>query len=125
MIVASPTLTTLLNTNVLEVKFTRRRQRADLVPTRRMLCTNSQALLMSENGLNVLNYKPAGSGPRFNPALQNIVVAWDIMKQDYRCISADNCEVVTTLPADDTFWEYFNNNILPMNEAQKIAFMNS
>ena len=125
MIVASPTLASLLNNNVLEVKFTRRRQRPDKVPTRRMLCTNNQNILMSENGRKILNYQPAGSKPQFNTSLHNIVIAWDIMQQDYRCISVDNCDVVTTLPADDSFWEYFNTNILPLTEAQKFAFMNS
>ena len=125
MIVALPTLNTLLNANVLEIKFTRRRPRPDKPPTRRMLCTNNQNILLSENGLGVLNYYPAGRAPRYNTTLHNLVVAWDIMQQDYRAISADNCDVVTVLPADDTFWEYFNNNILTLTEAQKFAFMNS
>ena len=125
MIVAAPTLTNLLNTNVLEIKFTRRRQRPDKVPTRRMLCTNNQNILMSENGRGILNYQPAGRGPKYNPGTHNIVIAWDLMQQDYRAISVDNCDVVTTLPADDTFWEYFNSKILPLTEAQKFAFMKS
>ncbi len=125
MIVALPTLSSLLNENVLEIKFTRRRPKPDKPPTRRMLCTNNQNILLSENGLSILNYHPAGRTPRYNTTLHNLVVAWDIMQQDYRAISADNCDVVTTLPADDTFWEYFNTNILPLTEAQKFAFMNS
>jgi hypothetical protein len=125
MKLGAPALKGLLDNNVLEIKFTRRRPKANLPLTRRMLCTNSQGILLSENGLSILNYHPAGGGALYNKELYNIVIAWDIMKQDYRCISADNCELVTQLPADDTFWEYFNNNILVMTTDQKNAFMNS
>jgi hypothetical protein len=125
MRIAAPTLQSLLETNVLEVKFTRRRPKESLPGTRRMLCTNSSQLLVSENGLSILHYQPAGGGLKYNAQLYNIVVAWDILKQDYRCISADDCELVTQLPADDTFWEYFNETILPMTPEEKINFMNS
>ena len=124
MKLAAPTLDNLLRDNVLEVKFTRRRPKPGVPLTRRMLCTNSKGLLLSENGLGVLNYRPAG-GPPINKTLHNIVIAWDIIKQDYRCITADNCELITQLPADDTFWEYFNEHILTMSVAQKETFLNS
>jgi hypothetical protein len=124
MKLAAPTLEALLEQNVLEIKFTRRRQRLNLPPTRRMLCTNSQQLLLSQNGLKVLNYRPAGGTP-VNKTLHNVVITWDLLKQDYRCVSADDCEMITQLPDGDEFWEYFNKTILPMTPAQKEAFMNS
>jgi hypothetical protein len=124
MKLAAPTLESLLNSNVLEIKFTRRRPRQNTTLTRRMLCTNSQSLLLSENGMKILNYRPAGGSP-VNKTLHNVVVTWDIMKQNYRCVSADDCEMITQLPADEKFWEYFNENILPMTNSQKEAFMNS
>lgn len=124
MKLAAPTLQALLEQNVLEIKFTRRRPRQDLPLTRRMLCTNSQEVLLSENGLKVLNYRPAGGSP-VNKSLHNVVITWDILKQDYRCVSADDCELITQLPGDEEFWSYFNQNILPMTPAQKEAFMNS
>lgn len=124
MKIGAPTLNSLLAQNVLEVKFTRRSPKPGDPPTRRMLCTNSQQLLLSENGLSTLNYRPAGGSP-VNKTLHNVVITWDILKQDYRCISADDCELITQLPADDSFWEYFNNNILTMTAEQKQAFINS
>lgn len=124
MKLAAPTLQALLEQNVLEIKFTRRRQKQNLPVTRRMLCTNSQSLLRSENGANVLNYRPTGNSP-VNKTLNNVIITWDIMKQDYRCVSMDDCVLITQLPDDDKFWEYFNTNILPMTPAQKEAFMNS
>lgn len=125
MIVARPTLVTLLQQKVLELKYTRRVQRPDKPPTRRMLCTNNQQLLMSENGLSVLKYKPSGGQPNHNHALHNTIPTWDIMVQDYRTISADNVDVITVFEPDDSWWTYFNESILPMSADQKLNFLNS
>lgn len=125
MIVARPTLVTLLQQKVLELKYTRRVQRPDKPPTRRMLCTNNQQLLMSENGLSVLRYKPSGGRPNHNHALHNTIPTWDIMVQDYRTISADNVDVITVFEPDDSWWTYFNESILPMSADQKLSFLNS
>lgn len=125
MIVARPTLAALLESNVVEIKFTRRRVKPGAPPTRRMLCTNSQAILLTENGFKTLNFTPPSEPARFNPAIKNIVTAWDIMMQDFRSISADEVEVITVIPADDEFWPYFNENILPMSAEQKQSFINS
>ncbi|MDC3298533.1 hypothetical protein OAU81_00515 [bacterium] len=125
MIVARPTLVSLLQQKVLELKYTRRIQRPDRPATRRMLCTNNQQLLMSENGLSVLRYKPTGGASNHNHSLHNTVPTWDIMVQDYRTVSADNCDVITVFEPDDSWWTYFNESILPMNADQKLTFLNS
>lgn len=125
MNIARPTLQGLLAANVLEIKFTRRRPKPGAPLTRRMLCTNCDKILLTENGFSSLNYQPATNPRTFNAELRNIVTAWDIMMQSYRSISADNVELITTFPGDDTFWEYFNDNILPMSAEQKQTFINS
>lgn len=125
MRVARPTLQSLLANNVLEIKFSRRRVKPGAPLTRRMLCTNSQNILLTENGFKTLNYQPATQPKQFNSELHNIVTAWDIMVQDYRSISADDVELITVIPADDDFWTYFNENILPMTAEQKQTFINS
>lgn len=125
MRVARPTLQSLLNNNVVEIKFSRRRPKPGSPLTRRMLATNSQYLLVSENGFKTLNYTPATQPKTFNSELHNIVTAWDLLLQDYRSISADDVELITVIPADDEFWQYFNDNILPMTAEQKLTFINS
>ena len=125
MRVARPTLVALLNSNVLEIQFARRHVKPGAPLTRRMLCTTCDNILLTENGFKTLNFQPAGEGVNYNRQQHNIVTAWDIMMQDWRSISADNVELVTQLPGDDTFWEYFNDNILPMTAEQKFAFINS
>ena len=127
MKVGASTLSVLLENNVLEVKFKRRRPVAGKPTTRRMLCTNSSVLLLSEAGRETLHYTSPDGPPKYNAASKNVVIAWDIFKQDYRAISVDNCELISQMPVSGDgreFWEYFNNTIYPMTPQQKEAFFN-
>lgn len=118
-------LAQLLLNNVCEVKFLRRRQKPGQPATRRMLCTKSSELLNSVNGRVVLNYRPPTHQSKINESRDNALVVWDIFVQDFRVVSMDNCELIRQFPADESFWEYFNEYIFPMSEAQKIQFMDS
>lgn len=127
MKVGATTLRVLLENNVLEVKFKRRNPKPGAPATRRMLCTNSPIILQSDAGRNTLHYQSPSSGPKYNTASKNIVIAWDIFKQDWRAISADNCVLISQMPVSGDgrdFWEYFNNTIHPMTSEQKKAFFN-
>jgi len=124
MKVALPTLRALLEKNVLEIKFVRRRPKPGLPPTRRMLCTNNRGILASEPGRKLLNYHESiKPGPQFNPVTKNIVITWDILVQDYRCISTDDCEVLQMIESADDFWKYYNDVLYPMSTKQKTGFM--
>lgn len=114
-----------LLTNVVDVRFVRRVPVKGRSLTRRMWCTNSAALLNSFNGRNILNYQPPSQNPKFNPAADNIIITWDILMQDFRCISVDNCDIIQSVPANDDFWKFFNENIFILSTQQKINFMNS
>ena len=120
-------LKNLLLTNVAEIKFARRLPVVDVNkgPTRRMWCTNCLALLNSFNGKNVLRYRIPKYLPKFNPNEKNVIVTWDILMQDFRCINMDSCELMQSMPANDDFWTYFNENLLLMTTQQKINFMKS
>ena len=127
MKVGADTLRVLLENNVVEIKFKRRRPKPDGAPTRRMLCTNSSIILKNEPGRKTLNYKPTRGAPKYSPASKNIIIAWDLFKQDYRAISMDNCELISQMPVSgdgSDFWEYFNNSIHPMTPGEKEAFFN-
>jgi len=114
-----------LLTNVLEVRFVRRTQKQSALPTRRMWCTNSVDILNSLNGKAILGYVAPLTVPKYNPASNDVVITWDILMQDFRCIPADTCNVLQTIPATEEFWKYFNENIYIMSTQQKIDFMNS
>lgn len=119
------TLNRLLQQNVLDIRFVRRRPRAGVPPTRRMLCTLNENILNSVNGRTVLNYFPPTNTVPYELSGKNLSMTWDIMMQDFRMVSAESTTVVNTYKPDDTFWQYFNENILPMDVAAKSGFMNS
>lgn len=120
-------LAQLLMTNVVELRFRRRIEKAGFGDYRRMLCTNDRGLLMSQLGRNILNFEPATQPPKFNPAQKNLIITWDIFMQNYRCINCNDVEVVAvinTSPNATEWWKYFNESIAPMPAGQKAQFMN-
>jgi len=136
-------LKALMQNNVCEVVFVRRRpERAPVPPRveiRRMLCTLSYSLLTSYNAKISLDFRLPRTGRRVDEAKHDLVVAWDILMKDYRNISistpespftgkgASNstCYLRQTIPADDTFWKYYNDVLLKMTPEQKLNFMDS
>ena len=128
MKIGASTLRVLLENNVVEIKFKRRRPKPGTPPTRRMLCTNSPVILQSDAGRETLNFERATGGMKYNPAAKNIVMAWDLFKQDYRAISVDNCELISQMPVrgdGSDFWQYFTETIYPMTPGEKEAFFNA
>lgn len=125
MLVSLTSLKSVLQNNVCEIKFARRRLRPGRPNTRRMLCTNAQSVLNSVNGRITLNYRPTSQPPKYNPNQKNLVIAWDIFMQNYRCINCNSCDLITSIPAGPAFWDYFRNNLMKLSPAQKIAFMDS
>jgi len=119
-------LNSLLQSNVLEVVFTRRRPVNGKPSTRRMLCTLSESILNSVNGRTVLNYIPPSRKIMYNPTSKNLSMAWDIMMQSFRMIPAESTAVVRSYPdSDNSFWEFFNDSILTLSSEQKTTFMQS
>lgn len=117
-------LRTLLLSNVAEIQFVRRRPIQGKSPTRRMLCTNCVDLLNSYNGRMTLNYLPPVLMPKFNPNSENLIITWDIIMQNYRCVNMDGCSLVKSY-TNDEFWKYFNETIYPMTTQQKMTFMDT
>jgi len=125
MKVSLPTLKNLLLSNVAEIKFIRKRPKAGAPSTRRMLCTNSLSLLMSPEGRLALNYRRAINNPRYNPSAKNVLITWDIFMQDYRCINMAACDLINVIPANKTFWNFFNKKLALLSTDQKVRFMNT
>lgn len=118
-------LKSMLLGNVAEIRYVRRIPSPEKGATRRMWCTNSASLLNSFNGRSILNYRAPKLMPPYNPNEKNIIITWDILMQDFRCISMESCDLLQSFPANDTFWKYFNENIFPMSTQQKLNFMQS
>lgn len=118
-------LDSLLLSNVVDLRFVRRHPGGGRPSTRRMLCTKSAPLLNSTNGRVVLNYRPPSHPKQLNEAKNNALVVWDIIMQDYRVVPVESVQIINQIPANDQFWEYFNEVLLPMSGTQKLQFINS
>lgn len=125
MLITQPSLAAVLRSNVCEVKFLRRRPVAGKPPFRRMLCTNANQLLLSVDGRLTLNYAPAKGPPKYNHAMKNVIVAWDVLMQDYRTINCVGVDLIRSVPANEEFWKYFREELMLMTPAQKTMFMDS
>ncbi len=88
-----------------------------------MLCTNNIPLLNSAKGKYALGYKAPKEAPKYNSTSKNLVVAWDIFMQGYRTINMNNCELISIIPADDKFWQYFTERLSGMSAQDKMVFM--
>ena len=117
-------LDNLLRENVCEIKFVRRIPVPGLPSTCRMLCTKSYDLLTSPNGRRILRYRPPSTSFRIDEDKYKLCTVWDIFMCDYRNVSIDACWVITTIPANDEFWAYFNERLLTMTGEQKLEFRN-
>lgn len=116
----------LLQSNVLDLRFLRRRPRSGVPPSRRMLCTLDSSILNSVNGRTVLNYNPPGTANLpYNAYGKGLSMVWDVMMQSFRMVSAESVNIITKFTGDDTFWNYFNETIQPMTVEQKTSWMNS
>jgi len=123
MKVGLTTLRGLLHENVVELKFRRRRPRPGMPATRRMLCTTCDEILKSTEGRRALHFEDTRQPPKFNPTAKNLAIVWDLFKQDYRCVSGDEIEVISVIPKDE-FWQYYNETLYKMTPAQKESFFN-
>lgn len=118
-----------LRTNVCILYILRRHPIRGLSSYRRMLCTNSYDLLHSFNGKMVLNFRPPRQAPVFNPRQKNLIITWDILMQDWRCINMDECYLnyeypVTTEDQKSKFWdEMFNKTFYLMSSEEKFGWM--
>jgi hypothetical protein len=111
-----------LQSNVCEIRFTKRRPELTGQLYRTMLCSLDYSILNSVNGRTTLNFKPPTGAPKYNPESKNLLLVWDIFMQDWRMVSMDSCDLIKTIPSND-FWEYFNNNISSMTIQEKNQFM--
>jgi len=125
--IALSTLITTLASNLVELKFHRRRPKTTLSSWRRMLCTTDLSLLNSDKGISVLNFKSPVTGGAYNTQNKGLVPVWDILVQDWRMVNTESCHIISTTstnPPED-FWDYFNTTIAPMSGAQKAAFISA
>lgn len=127
MKIALQALKTVLETNVAEIRFARRRTKAGHPPDRRMICTNDKKFLNSPAGRITLNFRPVSTNipvPKFNRTAKNLLNVWDIIMQDYRNINMDDCDLIQIIPSEK-FWDFFEKKLAILSPKEKMRYMDS
>ena len=131
MFISRGALNDILRKNVCEVKFLRKRYKKDKPLYRRILCTLAiENFLNTPRGIDVLHFRLPPKlpiirpGMTYNPAeYNNLLVVWDIFYQDWRVINVRNANLIWSIPANNEFWNYFDEVISKMSAEQKLQFM--
>lgn len=125
MILSSTGLRQLLENNVVELKFTRKRIQPGRPITRRMLASLNSTILDSDLGRQIFNFKSPSQAPAYNVSTYNLITVFDLFMQDWRNIPSTNVEVIRVLKCNppEEFWLYFKEVISKLSAAQKAAFM--
>lgn len=118
-------LLSLVQQNIVELKFIRRREKIGWPMHRRALVTNNFQLLNSAPGKVALHFKPPMHQPPYPWIMYNLVCCWDLMWQDYRQIPVESCDIITVIPTapPEMFWNYFNQYLQSLSPQQKVEFM--
>lgn len=95
-----------------------------------MLCCNSGTFLSSFKGRLIFKYRPPRGLPPFNPKEKNIIITWDIISMNYRCIPIDDVYIVNSYPittkkGEDEFWKIFDGYYYSMSSMEKQQFNDS
>ncbi len=124
-----PQLQALLGANVVEAKFVRRHDKPGWSEVRGAFVTTNAPLLNSDLGLNTLNFKrPKGIGMGYDPRQYNLVVAWDLFRQEYRCFAVESSNILNfyDVPTDEKrmeFWQFFRDYIMKLSNDEKLIYM--
>ena len=127
MKIALQALKTILETNVAEIRFARRRPKAGHPLDRRMICSNDRKFLNSPAGRITLNFRPVSTNilvPKFNRTAKNLLNVWDIIMQDYRNINMDDCDLIQVIPSEK-FWDFFEKKLAVLSPREKMRYMDS
>jgi hypothetical protein len=120
----------LLEAGVVEIKFARRRPKKGQNSSRRMLATNNKLLLSSLEGAVAFKFSPPSQAPKYNASAHGLVIAYDLLKLDFRAIPANASNVLSFRPITNEeelkeFWQFFGQELAPMSSEDKEKFINS
>ena len=119
----------LLQKNVVQAKFIRRNFKPEWSGRRGAFITTNFQLLNGDLGYKTLNFKPPkGVGMSYDHTQYNLVVGWDIFRQEYRCFAVENSNIEKFFNVSDEtermkFWVYFRDYIMQLSPQEKLAYM--
>lgn len=119
----------LLGANVIEARFTRRHDKPGWSGVRGAYVTTNWELLNGDLGLKTLNFKkPNGRGMGYDPKQYNLVVGWDLFRQEFRCFGVENSEIRNFYSVENDvdraeFWQFFRDYIMQLSPNEKLIYM--
>lgn len=122
-------LQALLKDNVVEARFIRRHDKPAWSKIRGAFVTTNFELLNGELGFKTLNFKPPnGRGMGYNHRLYNLIVGWDIFRQEYRVFPVEDAVVknfysVAEPESTAAFWVMFRERITQLTSREKLVYM--
>lgn len=120
---------TLLQKNVVEVIFNRRHHKPGWSGSRGAFITTNWELLNSDIGDKTLNFKPPkGVGMSYDHRKYNLVVGWDLFRQDWRVFGVENSNIRNFYDVSDDqgraeFWLYLREYIMKLSSNEKLVYM--
>lgn len=122
-------LQTLMKSNVVEARFMRRHNKPGWSGVRGAFVTTNFELLNGDLGFSALHFKPPkGAGMGYNHRKYNLVVGWDIFRQEYRVFAAE-CSIVRNFydvssPEERAaYWLMFRERVLQLTSREKLIYM--
>lgn len=119
----------MLQKNVVEARFIRRHEKTGWASVRGAFITTNWELLNDELGYRTLGFSPPnGRGMGYNHRNYNLVVGWDLFRQDYRVFGVENSNIlkfydVSTPEARVDFWVFFRERIMQLTSREKLIYM--
>lgn len=119
----------LLQKSVIEARFTRRHPKLTWSNVRGAFLTTNWELLNSKSGRNTLNFNPPnGRGMGYDHRKYNLVVGWDIFRQEYRVFGVENSVILKIHDVSNDanralFWLYFQDRIMQLTSKEKLIYM--
>ena len=89
-----------LQNGVCIVRFERRHKKPGFSTYRRMCCTLSMNILGNPKWAKVFGYKQPKGFPRYVPKEKNLIIVFDLMKGDFRCINCNDVWIMKKIPDD-------------------------
>lgn len=119
----------LLQKNVVEARFIRRHEKPQWSTVRGAFLTTNWELLNDELGFRTLNFRPPnGRGMGYNHRDYNLIVGWDLFRQEYRVFGVENSVILNFYDVSDDegrtkFWLFFRERIMQLTNREKLIYM--
>lgn len=119
----------LLQKNVIEARFMRRHHKQEWSDIRGAIITTNWKLLNSYYGFTTLHFNPPkGIGMGYDHRKYNLVVGWDILRQEYRVFGVEHSQIirlydVSTDEGQAEFWKIMRDRVMQMTNREKLIYM--